>query len=378
MTADEKYMRLALWLAAKGGGKTSPNPMVGAVVVKGKVVVGQGYHHRAGEPHAEVLALRQAGEKARGATLYLNLEPCDHFGRTPPCTQAILQARIKRVVAGMKDPNPIVSGKGIRRLRRSGVRVDVGVLEEECRELNAAFVKYMTTGMPLVILKAAASLDGKIATRSGDSKWITSEASRNYVHRLRQSMDAVMVGIGTVLKDDPLLTARRPGGGKDHQPLRIIVDSRLRIPLNSKIVKTAREYPTIIATTRAASLFKIRRLKKAHLAVWSLGSDGRGRVSLKKLMKELARKGVLSVLLEGGASMNASSLKEGIVDRVLLFLAPKIIGGRQAPGMIGGEGILRMREAGFVQILRIKRSGPDILIEGEIQNRPRSTDHGKK
>jgi diaminohydroxyphosphoribosylaminopyrimidine deaminase/5-amino-6-(5-phosphoribosylamino)uracil reductase len=228
MTVDEKLMRLALRLAAKGRGKTSPNPMVGAVVVRGERIIGRGYHHKAGEPHAEVLALRQAGDRARGATLYLNLEPCSHFGRTPPCTQAILQAGIRRVVAGMKDPNPLVAGKGIRRLRRAGVQVDMGILAAECRELNAPFCKYITTGKPFIILKTACSLDGKIATGSGDSRWISSEESRRYVHHLRLHVDAVMVGSGTVLKDDPLLTVRLSRGESYPQPLRVIVDSRLR------------------------------------------------------------------------------------------------------------------------------------------------------
>jgi diaminohydroxyphosphoribosylaminopyrimidine deaminase/5-amino-6-(5-phosphoribosylamino)uracil reductase len=366
MTEDERYIRLALKLARKGLGATSPNPMVGAVVVKGNTIVGQGYHHRAGEPHAEILALRQAGAKARGATLYLNLEPCDHFGRTPPCTRAILQAGIRRVVAGMKDPNPLVSGGGIRRLRRAGVRVDVGILEKECRELNAPFCKYITRKRPFVTLKAAASLDGKVATRSGDSRWISSETSRNYVHRLRQAMDAVMVGIGTVLKDDPLLTVRLPGGGKSRQPLRVIVDSRLRIPLHSQLVRTAGQYPTLVATTQAASLSRMRRLAAANVGVATIAKDVRGHVSLSGLMKELARRGVVSLLLEGGSTLNASALREGVVDRLLFFLAPKIIGGQGAPGVIGGDGTLRIKDAEPVEILKVRRIGPDILIEGAL------------
>ena len=372
MTEDERYIRLALELARKGLGTTSPNPMVGAVVVKGKMIVGRGYHHRAGEPHAEILALRQAGTQARGATLYLNLEPCDHFGRTPPCTRAILEAGIRRVVAGMKDPNPLVSGGGIRRLRRAGVRVDVGVLEKECRELNEPFCKYITRKRPFVTLKAAASLDGKVATRSGDSRWISSETSRNYVHRLRQATDAVMVGIGTVLKDDPLLTVRLPGGGKFRQPLRVIVDSRLRIPLHSQLVRTAREYPILVATTRAASLSRKRRLAAANVEVAMIAKDARGHVSLRGLMKELARRGVVSLLLEGSSTLNASALKEGVVDRLLFFLAPKIIGGKRAPGVIGGDGAPRIKDAEAWEIMKVKRIGPDILIEGvpgNIKNR---------
>ncbi len=363
---DEKYMRLSLGLARRGVGRTSPNPMVGAVVVKGTTVVGRGYHHRAGKPHAEVLALRRAGEKARGATLYLNLEPCDHFGRTPPCTRAILEAGIKRVVAGMKDPNPLVSGRGIRRLKKAGIEVEVGVLGEECRELNASFCKYVTRRTPLVTLKAAISLDGKVATKSGDSRWISGEASRAYVHRLRSTMDAVMVGIGTVLKDDPLLNVRLPGVKNVHHPLRVIVDSRLRIPLRSQVVKTAGKYRTLVATTRAASTSRIERLKKAHLEVIVVKSDANGRVDLRALMRELGRREILSILLEGGATLNASALREKVIDRMVIFMAPKIIGGEEAPGMIGGDGALRMRDAAPLKSLKIKRIGPDLRIEGAL------------
>ena len=368
MTIDEKFMRLALRLAKEGLGKTSPNPMVGAVVVRGNTIVGRGYHHRAGEPHAEILALRQAGKKARGATLYLNLEPCDHLGRTPPCTRAILDAGIKRVVSGMEDPNPLVSGRGIRRLRKAGVRVDLGILEKECQVLNAPFFKYITSQNPFVTLKAAASLDGKVATPSGDSRWISSEASRSHVHRLRQAMDAVMVGIGTVLKDDPLLTVRLPGEKEPHHPLRIIVDSRLRIPLDSQLVRTAGQYPTLVATTPAASSSKMQRLAKAKVEVLIIQKDAQGHVSLRGLMKELARRGVVSLLLEGGSTLNANALKEGVVDRLLLFLAPKIIGGQRAPGVIGGEGAHLIRDARPVKMLKIRRIGPDVLVEGILGN----------
>jgi len=365
MTEDEKYMRLALRLARKGEGKTSPNPMVGAVVVKGNAIVGTGYHHRAGEPHAEVLALRQAGERAKGATLYLNLEPCDHFGKTPPCTRAILKAGIQRVVAGMKDPNPLVSGRGIKRLKEAGVRVEVGTCKEACQELNAAFVKGMITGTPWVILKAAVSLDGKAATRSGDSRWISSGASRRQVHRLRRRVDAVMVGIGTVRSDDPLLNIRLPGKRVARQPLRVVIDSRLRIPLASRIVRTAEGFPTLVVTTPAAPADKRERLKKAGVKVLVIRGDRRGRVKLRPLMRELRHMGVQSVLLEGGPALNAGALEERIVDRILLFVAPKIIGGRVAPGMIGGRGIWRMKNARPAEILKVRRVGPDLMIEAK-------------
>ena len=369
MTLDETFMHLALKLAAKGRGKTSPNPMVGAVVVRGNRIVGRGYHHKAGEPHAEVLALRQAGNRARGATLYLNLEPCSHFGRTPPCTDAILHAGIRRVVAGMKDPNPLVAGKGIRRLRRAGVQVDVGILEAECRELNVPFCTYMAMRRPFVMLKAACSLDGKIATHSGDSRWVSSEESRKYVHRLRMDADAVMVGSGTVLKDDPLLTVRRPGGKVLRQPLRIVVDSRLRIPLSCQLVRTAGRYRTLVATTSKASPAKIRKLKKANVEVWTGKSDHRGRVRLNGLAEELGQRGILSLLLEGGATLNAGAVREGIVDRILVFFSPKIVGGQKAPGFLGDEGVSRMRDAKPIKFLKTGRMGPDIVVEGSLDCR---------
>jgi diaminohydroxyphosphoribosylaminopyrimidine deaminase/5-amino-6-(5-phosphoribosylamino)uracil reductase len=363
---DEKYMRLALRLARRGAGTTSPNPMVGAVVVRENQIVGRGYHRRAGGPHAEVLALRSAGKKARGATLYVTLEPCNHFGKTPPCTEAVLKAGVRKVVVGMKDPNPLVSGRGIRRLRRAGIQVEVGKFSGACRELNAPFCKYITSRRPFVILKGALTLDGKIATSSGDSRWITSPESRVGVHRLRQTVDAVMVGIGTVLKDDPLLNVRLPRTRPKRQPLRIVLDSRLRVPLSSRLIQTASQYPTLIAATRAASPAKIRRLEKLDVEVWTLPKDSRGKVNLEILMKKLGDRGIVSVLLEGGAQVNASALSARLVDRFLFFFAPKIVGGVRAPGVIGGEGARRMREATPLELLRIRRIGPDLLVEAKI------------
>ena len=363
---DEKYMRLALRLARRGMGTTSPNPLVGAVVVRGGRIVGRGFHRRAGEPHAEVLALRSAGKKAQGATLYVTLEPCNHFGKTPPCTDAILKAGVRKVVAGMRDPNPLVSGGGIRRLRKAGIEVEVGGLEEDCRNLNAPFRKYITTRMPYVTLKGALTLDGKIATPSGDSRWVSSAESRQEVHRLRRGVDAVMVGIGTVLKDDPLLNVRLSRPKSRHQPLRIVVDSRLRIPLTSKLVQTASQFPTLIAATRAASPTKTRRLEKGNVEVWALPKDSRGKVNLRVLMKKLAERGIVSVLLEGGGQLNASALRERLVDRILFFYAPKVAGGVKAPGVIGGEGVRRMRDAVPLELLRVRRIGPDLLVEAKL------------
>jgi diaminohydroxyphosphoribosylaminopyrimidine deaminase / 5-amino-6-(5-phosphoribosylamino)uracil reductase len=364
-TEDERYMGLALRLARKGRGTASPNPMVGAVVVRKGRVVGQGFHRRAGDPHAEVLALEKAGEKARGAELYITLEPCNHFGKTPPCTDAVLKAGVRRVVVGMKDPNPRVAGGGIGKLRKAGVAVQVGVLEKACRELNAPFCKAVTAGMPFVVLKGALTLDGKIATASGDSRWVTGPESRQEVHRLRREADAVMIGIGTALRDDPLLNVRlaRPAPGR--QPLRVVVDSRLRLPLNAQLVRTASRYPTLIATTPAASGAKIRCLEKKGLEVWILPRDRQRRVNLKALLKKLARRGVNSILLEGGSGLNASAVREGLADRFLFFLAPKLAGGAKAPGAIGGEGVRRMRGAVPLEFIRIRRIGPDLLVEAK-------------
>lgn len=366
---DIKFMRLALRLATKGRGLTNPNPMVGAVLVKDGKIVGRGYHRQAGQAHAEILALQEAGEKARGATLYLNLEPCAHFGRTPPCTEAILKAGIKRVVAGMIDPNPLVSGRGVSRLRRAKVQVDVGLLAEECRQLNAPFVKYITTGRPLITLKVAESIDGKVATNLGEARWISSAKSREYVHKLRQNVDAIMIGIGTVLKDDPLLTVRLPSLKKPRQPWRVIVDSNLRIPLRSQIVRTAKHYPTLVATTNSAPLHQIKKLEKANVKVLIIPKDRQGRVNLVALMKKLTKRGILSVLLEGGPTLNASALQEKLVDRFLFLIAPKIIGGAKAPGAIGGQGISKLRDAIPVKNLRVRKLGLDLLVEGEIESK---------
>jgi diaminohydroxyphosphoribosylaminopyrimidine deaminase/5-amino-6-(5-phosphoribosylamino)uracil reductase len=266
----------------------------------------------------------------------------------------------------MKDPNPLVSGGGIRRLRKVGIEVEVGVLGEVCRELNAPFCKYITARTPFVILKGALTLDGKIATPSGDSRWVTSPESRREVHRLRQAVDAVMVGIGTVLRDNPLLNVRLSRPNPKRQPLRIVVDSRLRIPLTSQLVQTAFQYPTLIAATRAASPAKIHRLGKRKVEVWALPKNSRGKVNLGVLMKKLGERGIVSVLLEGGAQLNASALRERLVDRLLFFYAPKIAGGAKAPGVIGGEGVRRMRDAAPVELVRIRRIGPDLLVEAKV------------
>jgi len=362
--SDEEYMRLALQLAARGKGRTSPNPMVGCVIVKDGVIAAQGYHEQAGGPHAEVVALRAAGDKARGASLYVNLEPCCHYGRTPPCTEAIIAAGIRRVICAMEDPNPRVSGKGIARLRQAGIEVITGVMDAEARKLNEAFCRFITDGRPFTIIKAAMSLDGKIACGSGDSKWISGEQGRMLVHEWRHEVDAVMVGIGTVLADDPRLTARLPGN-KGRQPLRVIVDSRSRTPVNAAVLDQTLGTPPLIAVTEDAPDARVRVLISAGAEVLVLPREKSG-VRLSALLAELGRRGIMSVMVEGGGSLNAGLLKDGLVDKVRIFIAPKLIGGRNAITWLEGEDIASMMDARTVRIDACRQVGQDLLVEAYI------------
>jgi len=359
---DRDYMKVVLRLAARGRGITSPNPMVGALVVKDRKIIGRGYHKKAGTPHAEILAIEEAGGRASGSTLYVNLEPCCHLDKkTPPCTDAIIKAGVKRVVLGMIDPNPKVSGNGIKILRGAGIDVQTGVLERESKRLNEAYIKYITTGLPFIILKIASSIDGKIATASGESKWITCEKSRRMVHRLRSEVDAVMVGIGTIIKDDPLLNVRLVKGRDPH---RIILDSQLRIPLSAKVLNTG-PAKTYIATSLDAPQDKIMALREKGIEVILLGSK-EGYIDLQSLMKELGSLGIMNLMIEGGSETNASSLKAGIVDKVLIFISPRIIGGHDSKGAIGGRSPERLCDAIAIRDLKLKRLGEDILIEGYL------------
>jgi diaminohydroxyphosphoribosylaminopyrimidine deaminase/5-amino-6-(5-phosphoribosylamino)uracil reductase len=360
LTDDESFIRRTLELAARARGLTSPNPLVGAVVVRDDRVVGEGYHRRAGLPHAEIEALQAAGEAARGATLYVNLEPCCHTGRTGPCTEAIIAAGVKRVVAAMVDPNPLVAGKGIARLREAGIDVAVGVMEDEARRLNEAFIKYVTARRPFVILKTAMSLDGKIATVTGESRWITGEAAREYVHQLRNTCDAVLVGIGTVLKDDPSLTTRLPEGGRD--PVRVILDSSARLPLAARVLNQDSEAPTLVATTEVAPAERLAALRQAGAEVLVCGRGPQ--VNLDLLLAELAAREIVSVLVEGGSTVNASFLLQGLVDKVVWFIAPRIIGGREALGPVGGSGIRRLARAIRLTETVVKQLGADLCVEG--------------
>ena len=354
------FMKRALELAARGRGRTSPNPMVGAVLVKGGRVIAEGYHKEAGTHHAEIVALKKAGKNARGSTLYINLEPCCHTEkRTPPCTRAIIEAGIIKVVVAMTDPNPSVSGKGLKELRRAGIKTEIGVLGKEARRLNEAFIKHMTKREPFVILKIAQSLDGKIATAKGESKWITGAKARERVHRLRNEVDALLVGIGTVKADDPSLDCRLRGG---KNPCRIIVDSRLQISLNSKVLKYD-DGKTIIATTKQGSSRKIASISKQGHTVLVL-KDKAGKVDMKSLMKELGRLDIISVMIEGGSEISASALSDKVVDKVMFFVAPKIIGGIDAVGSVGGKSPALLKNAFELKSIEAQKIGPDILIEG--------------
>ncbi|MBI5191447.1 MAG: bifunctional diaminohydroxyphosphoribosylaminopyrimidine deaminase/5-amino-6-(5-phosphoribosylamino)uracil reductase RibD [Nitrospirae bacterium] len=364
---DEKYMDMALSLAELGRGTASPNPMVGAVVVKDGKVVGKGWHKRPGTPHAEAIALRKAGDKAEGSTIYVNLEPCCHRDKlTPPCTDALIASKVARVVVGMVDPNPKVAGKGIDTLREAGIEVELGLLAERCEKLNTAFAKHITTGLPSVTLKVAQTLDGKIATSTGESKWITGPDARRAGHLLRDQSDAIVVGIGTVLRDDPALTTRLEGEGKSRDPHRIIMDSHLRIPLDAKVLNVDSKSKTYVATTVAASTQKMKELKRKKAELLIIDADPDGRVSMPLLMEELAKMGMTNILIEGGARVNAEALRSNVVDRVMFFIAPKILGGDDARGSIGGRSPESLVDAVQLHSVHYSRVGEDILIEGYI------------
>jgi diaminohydroxyphosphoribosylaminopyrimidine deaminase / 5-amino-6-(5-phosphoribosylamino)uracil reductase len=358
-------MAQALRLAAYGLGKTSPNPPVGAVVARGGRVLGTGYHRHAGGPHAEVFALRQAGAKARGATLYLTLEPCCHLNkRTPPCVPLILKSGIERVVVATADPNPQVRGRGISALRRAGVQVEVGTDRVEAERLIEAYRSRITTGYPFVTLKIAATLDGKIATSRGESRWITGVRARRGVQKLRAASDAILVGIGTVLADDPSLTARKDQA-RSANPLRIILDPKLRIPLQAKIL-TDGKARTLVVTTGASPKKKRELLERRSAEVLVLPDDG-GRVDWKIMLAELGRRGLNALLIEGGAEVNASALHSGVVDRVIYFLAPKLLGGADAVGAIGGSSPAGLSDALELADVTVSRVGDDIVVTGRVQ-----------
>jgi diaminohydroxyphosphoribosylaminopyrimidine deaminase/5-amino-6-(5-phosphoribosylamino)uracil reductase len=358
-------MALALRLAARGRGVTGPNPMVGAVVVARSRIVGRGYHPGAGGPHAEAVALKKAGRFARGATLYVSLEPCSHTRkRTPPCVPLVIASGVRRVVVAMRDPNPLVAGRGVAALRRAGLVVHVGCLGGEAKRLNEAYLHWIRTGRPWVILKAGMTLDGKIATAGGESQWITGEASRHHAHRLRAQVDAVMVGIGTVLRDDPRLTARLPG--RVRQPLRVIVDSTARIPLTASVLSPALRGGTVIAATDRAPRRRVERLRRLGTNVLLFPARA-GRVPLPALLLQLGRLKVTSVMIEGGSELNASALRHGAIHRVRLYIAPRLLGGQGAKGLLGGRGGARLAEAVSLTEVTVRAIGDDLLLEGSVQ-----------
>jgi diaminohydroxyphosphoribosylaminopyrimidine deaminase/5-amino-6-(5-phosphoribosylamino)uracil reductase len=362
--ADKEFMRMALELAARGRGLVSPNPMVGAVVVKDGRVLGQGYHKEAGGRHAEVYALAEAKGETEGATVYVNLEPCCHFGRNPPCTNQLIAAGITRVVVAVTDPNPRVSGAGLRELEENGIEVTTGVLAEEARRLNEVFFKYITTGLPFVSIKAAVSLDGKIATRTGNSRWISGEESRRRGHELRRAADAIVVGVGTVIKDDPLLNVRLPvlqDKAKTKHPLRLILDTRARIPLTAKVIKENPEQ-TVIVTGSDPPAYKVEKLRAAGVRIWTLPLR-RGRVSLPALLAKAGEERLSSLLVEGGGEVNAAFLGENLVDKVYLFLAPRIIGGASAPTWVEGEGVDQVVKGSHWRNAGLTELGNDLLLE---------------
>lgn len=355
-------MRMALALAARARGWTSPNPLVGAVLVRRGQVVARAWHRRPGTAHAEALVLQAAGSKARGATLYVNLEPCCHTEkRTPPCVRDLIRAGIRRVVVAMVDPNPQVSGRGLAQLQKAGIAVTCGVLEEAARRLNEAYMKYITTGLPFVILKMATTLDGRIATASGESQWITGPVARRWVHRLRAAVDAVLVGSGTVLRDNPRLTAREVRGPV-RQPLRVVVDSHLKIHEEAQVLDV-REAPTLIVTTDRAPLDRVWAFRARGVEVWVQEGVG-GRVDLGVLFQGLGRREISSVLVEGGSEVAGTLIREHGVDKVVWFVAPRILGGRGSIPAVGGPDPAHLSESLWLEAVRTRRVGADWLLEG--------------
>jgi diaminohydroxyphosphoribosylaminopyrimidine deaminase / 5-amino-6-(5-phosphoribosylamino)uracil reductase len=357
--SDQRFMAGAVALAASANYWTSPNPMVGCVIARDGEVVASGFHRRAGQPHAEIEALHMAGARAAGADVYISLEPCVHQGRTPPCVDALVAAQPRRVVVAMQDPNPRVDGRGVEALRAAGIEVRIGVDEDVARKLNEFYVKHITTGIPFVTGKFAASLDGRTATAAGESRWLTSPEARELAHVLRHQHDAVMVGVNTVRIDDPLLTTRIDGG---RSPLRVIVDSALRVPADARVLDQA-EARVLVATTERADRARIDELRKRGVDVVVVASAG-GRVQLDALLRTLGERDVISVLIEGGATLLGAAFDAAVVDKVVAMLAPRVIGGSAAPGAIGGQGVARLAGAGLLRDVTVDRAGPDVVVTG--------------
>ncbi|MGQ9762828.1 MAG: bifunctional diaminohydroxyphosphoribosylaminopyrimidine deaminase/5-amino-6-(5-phosphoribosylamino)uracil reductase RibD [Thermogutta sp.] len=360
---DAWHMRRALQLAERGRGFVEPNPMVGCVIARGAEIIGEGWHRAFGQPHAEVEALRLAGPRAAGATMYVTLEPCCHHGKTPPCTQAVIRAGITRVVVAMRDPFPLVAGQGLAELERAGIQVSVGLMETESRYLNAPYIKLINQNRPWVIAKWAMTLDGKIATHTGDSRWVSGESSRNLVHKLRGRVDAVIVGIGTAQIDDPLLTARPPG---PRTAVRIVLDSLGRLPLTSQLVRTARDVPVLVAVSRQAPPDARKQLESCGCEVFECPGDSHVE-RLIALLDELGRRRMTNVLFEGGSTVFGTLFDHQLVDEVHAFIAPKIVGGHDGRTPVGGIGVERLTHAQIFRSLHCERSGDDIYVSGRLE-----------
>lgn len=363
MTQSHLYfMRLALQLAKRAQGETSPNPIVGALVVKNGRIVGKGYHKKAGLPHAEIVALEDAGKRALGATLYVTLEPCAHFGRTPPCVDEIIASGIKKVVIGMIDPNPLNNGKGISILRQHKIKVETGFLEDDLRRLNEVFIKYITKKMPFVTVKVAQSLDGKIATKGGDSKWITSDISRAYAHRMRKNYDAIVVGVNTVLRDNPRLNAwfsRR-------QPVKVVIDSQLSITQDANIFSSPGEVIIITLPISPGQETENRKILSNKAKILEV-KEKSGQIDLKSTLRKLTQIGITNILVEGGGTLIGSLFDEGLVDKILFFISPKIIGGKDSISSVMGKGIARIDRAIKLRNIKFRRLGEDLLVEAYVK-----------
>ncbi len=359
---DESFMKRALRLARKGEGWVSPNPMVGSVVVKNDRIIGEGYHRKFGQAHAEINALNSATESPEGSTIYVSLEPCSHYGKTPPCVESLIAVRPERVVIGTADPNPVVAGRGIEALKHQGIKVTVGVLETACREINESFFKFIQSQVPFVTLKCAQTLDGRIATSTGHSRWISSLPSRRFAHRLRHAHDAILVGIGTVVSDDPELTVRLVPG---KNPLRIVVDSHLRIPLTARLLKNQDEAKTLMVTSDRAEREKLKALRDIGIDVLILPEARPGRIDLRRLLQELGKRSIASVLIEGGAGIITSVIAQDLADRLIAILAPKIAG--QGIEAVGQLNITQMDKAIGLVFRKISRKGDDLVIDSRFR-----------
>ncbi len=356
------FMRLALKLASRAQGETSPNPMVGALVVKNGRIVGRGYHKKAGLPHAEVVALEDAGERAHGAVLYVTLEPCVHFGRTPPCVERIITSGIKKVVIGMADPNPLNNGKGIHILKQHKIEVEVGFLEDDLRRLNEVFIKYITKKMPFVTVKVAQSLDGKIATKSGDSKWITSDVSRSHSHRIRKNYDAIVVGVNTVLRDNPRLNT----WFSKHQPAKVVIDSHLSISQKANIFSSPGEVIIITLPISPGQETENRKILSSKAQILNVKEKG-GQINLRSTLRKLIQLGITNILVEGGGTLIGSLFDERLVDKILFFISPKIIGGKDSISSVMGEGVTRIDRAIKLRNIKFRRLGEDFLVEAYVK-----------